>query len=362
MINAVRLVDVDGDGRRDIFWIAQERNEIGWFRNVLGTIPAADTITNGHSWQPAHLELLGSLLSRNGFKSPKKLHSALVADLDRDNQLDIVLLDNYAPPTVISPLINLQRDSHHVNITTLDERWHVGARDACVADLDNDDILDVVVAYKTSDEISWYSLATGQRTVICPPGQCEFACALVCADITGDGVIDVVVAEKKSSRVDLFSNLNNGIEWKRTTLIHDLVHVGGIQPMTFRHQTFRTEFDIPDALAFVLRGGPRPSTSATTEQVGSQQRHYVKHKQKKRRRRRLSISEHRGGRYNMLNLGSNHSRAVPGAFGVIILHRENQQTPSTLNFRKAFVTASKESENADETLLPFRSFHNDQPP
>jgi len=273
MINALRIADVDGDGRKDVVWIAQEANQIGFL-----VAP---------NWDAKYLAKTASLVAP--LRPPKKLHSVLATDLDGDDSLDLLLLDNYIPPTVLK-LLSLGGAANKAvdkaaAAKTLDDRYHDGARDACAADLDGDAFLDVVVAYKTSDQVTWYDLhddddGEPRRHVICEPKKCRFACSLVCEDFDGDSRIDVAVAQKNAAKVDIFFNTVDGENnatttrrWRRVTVADDISAVSGLRPIFFRPRE-KSSLELPrtpDALAFVGRG-------ATTSS----------RRRRRRRRRRLS--------------------------------------------------------------------------
>lgn len=184
--------DIDGDGDLDII-VSSRINlfRVLWFENTDGLGNFSNT---------------PNLIASAPIFSPTKL---LAADFDNDNDLDIVVGNDYNIGAVWYKNNGngtfgnqLSIDSEIENITSL------GA-----ADIDNDGDADLLLTSGTADRVAWYENTTGQGSF----GPANELAAINGAngpyqvrstDIDGDGDKDIIAALYKDNRVVWQENLN----------------------------------------------------------------------------------------------------------------------------------------------------------
>ncbi|KAJ1452928.1 hypothetical protein M885DRAFT_300340 [Pelagophyceae sp. CCMP2097] len=217
MLNRVRFADVNGDGLLDLLWVAEEKDELGWFEN-LGRgeaprfvarrilFPVGDGSLEQkklHSFlvfydvvqAAAARPLRGRLEPRLNESRPRPAHVGRAPPFSGAPPR-LLLLGNSAPPTLVS-LDPLRPEE--VAFLALELRQHLGAIGACAADVDGDGRTDLVVSYKFHDSIAWYRQLQVPRFDsqapnatfsgphgICPPGDCDYVTDVVCVDVDGD--------------------------------------------------------------------------------------------------------------------------------------------------------------------------------
>jgi hypothetical protein len=183
---SIRAADVDGDGDPDIVAAALGLDEISWWENT-GADPAA--------WIRRPLA--------TGFAGA---HWVELVDLDQDGDVDVLGAaagvgggiswfesDGAQPPTWMA---------HPIDAA------FAGARAAVAGDIDGDGILDVVGAALTADEVAWWRHsddgASWTKQVIGDGFNGAHGVAVV--DLDDDGDLDVVAAAFFSARFRTWRN------------------------------------------------------------------------------------------------------------------------------------------------------------
>jgi hypothetical protein len=273
----VAAVDLDGDGDLDLLATSEPDNTIAWYENVYGdgrtwaartittsatgvryvfpadidgdgdmdfavAIPGADTIAwyenaagDGSVWT---FHLVSTY-----FPSPQKL---VVADLDGDGDMDLVVTDNAGNQGAVAWFENTngQGTAWTLHIITTSVLW---PRAVAVGDLDGDGHMDVASASRNDDTIAWYhnngdspptftmhvlvdnpgwsDPAQAGQCNTCSPG-CGFADGandVKLADFDLDGDLDIVAEAAHSDRIFWLENSNGDGSFWRT---HNLVNPG----------------------------------------------------------------------------------------------------------------------------------------
>jgi hypothetical protein len=180
----VNIVDVDGDGDKDVAFGSLDDQTIGWFKNMDG----AGTFSN---------EIV---ISANSVS----MREISFTDMDGDGDLDFlaaggnIILFNHTNGT----------DSFTPNILTK----HIdGGRVVAAGDIDGDGDTDIIAASYWDDKISWYKNLDGQgnyynsQAII--SGTMNGATSVFTGDVNGDGFTDVLAT----------AYLDNDVVWYKNT-------------------------------------------------------------------------------------------------------------------------------------------------
>lgn len=184
--NALLSAQLLGDSRTDVAICATESRSVQVFRNLGGQLEPVQTL---------YLGLEARFLA--------------AGDFSHDGQLDLVVsstVDN-----AMSMLLNTGDDfvPYGGKYTTGEGPWEL----AC-ADLDRDNNLDLVLGYGWSDYITVYYGSEGTAFELVRNYQCSWdACFPICVDLDGDEVLEVVVLHQDTGLVSVMENDGNRELW-----------------------------------------------------------------------------------------------------------------------------------------------------
>ena len=194
--SCVQTADVNGDNKPDILVANYGSNTLGIFLNLgNGTFSAQTRYPTGdHS----------------------STRSVATADLNGDNQLDIILA-NYDADSV-GVLLNTGNGTFpsQTNYSTGSDS---GPISIAPADVNGDNKLDIIVANFAAATIG-VLLNMGNGTFISQTiystGNASGPRSLVAADINGDHRLDIIVSNRVAHNVGVFLNIGNGIFTNQT--------------------------------------------------------------------------------------------------------------------------------------------------
>jgi hypothetical protein len=194
----VSIGDLDADGNLDIV-LAKGRH---W--------PLVDRVLfgDGKGRFPAAQDLGGTA---------DRTYSGLLADLDRDGDLDIVISNDTPDPK----RVYLNDGKRRFRLAGTYGRPEWPTRNAAVADVNGDGLLDIVVANRTGGK--------GGANYVCPnKGRGEFgadctafstesATTITPSDINGDGAVDLVVPHRDGGQSCVYLNQRGtgGLKFER---------------------------------------------------------------------------------------------------------------------------------------------------
>lgn len=239
----VFTADIDSDGDLDIISTAEFDDKVSWFENIDGlgvfgpeqiineTLHAAYGIyvsdidndsfldiiiaAKGHNANDGKVYWIKNLDGLGNFGEPQIIStlvqgplSVFVADIDGDNNLDVVSasfadnkvawyqnidgLGNFGPQQVI-------------------DNQALSVRQVFVADLDGDTDMDVIAAAAAADEVIWYENTDGLGTYGVPQILTNTANGVIsvyATDIDGDEDLDILAASPSDNEVIWFENTN----------------------------------------------------------------------------------------------------------------------------------------------------------
>ncbi len=173
----VALIDVDGDGRKDVLVVSRLNEEFSWYRNLgEGEFGEQQLI--------ADTEL-----------PPRRLYSS---DVDMDGDQDVILLKSrsYSDPNIV--WYENQQDGF-----SLPSAISVGdgsAQSVQLADLDGDGDEDLV--YEQNETVAWNANLGGRfSTQNIISDQLSNINSLEVVDVDGDQRQDIIIAHEKDSRI-----------------------------------------------------------------------------------------------------------------------------------------------------------------
>lgn len=125
-------------------------------------------------------------------------YAGLLADLDNDGDLEIVISNDNPDPKLV--YLNDGKGVFHVGSQYGDPDWET--RNASVADLDNDGLLDIVVANRSRNGFNFFCLnrGGGRFDSECTPFAVEPATTVTPADFNHDGLIDLAVPHRNGGQ------------------------------------------------------------------------------------------------------------------------------------------------------------------
>lgn len=193
-LSDIFAADVDGDGWIDLVTAERGRNRVAYYESpvVSGTRNPFSLTT---PW------VLGNTIMAGSAGSADRAYGVFVADMDKDNDMDVVV-SNFDGDQVVWIRHNSNGSwSSPITIASgIDGPVHPQ-----VADIDGDGDMDVVVPIPAGNRINVYantgSSFTGLDTITFTSARNAFI-----ADIQGDGTLDIVAVSLTNDQVAWFSN------------------------------------------------------------------------------------------------------------------------------------------------------------
>ena len=201
---AVRAADLDNDGLVDVVCSSLLDGKVVWFKRLsIPTFAAAQTLNNGSQF-PTSLE---------------------IADLNNDGKPDILWTSWLG--SKVSWLRNLGGGSFaasQVIATQTISPWS-----AVAADLDGDGIRDVVTASQNNHSVEWYKGVgdgtVGPRRILIMDSDVQSPVTVAVADLDGDGLPDVIAGYEATNKVVWFRNTGNSTFSGQQTIANGVIAV-----------------------------------------------------------------------------------------------------------------------------------------
>lgn len=180
----VNIVDVDGDGDKDVAFGSIDDQTIGWFENMNGAGSFGSEI----------------VISTN----PGSIREICFTDMDADGDLDFLVAGGKI--TLFNNTNGASTYTPNILTKSID-----GGRIVAADDLDGDGDKDIVAASYWDDKISWYRNLDGQgnyyNTQTILSTSLNGASSVFIGDVDGDGFKDVLAT----------AYLDNDVVWFRNT-------------------------------------------------------------------------------------------------------------------------------------------------
>jgi hypothetical protein len=206
----VFAADVDGDDDLDLVGVASVSDAVAWWENTEG---------DGDVWTQHDVSL--------SFNYGVEVHAA---DVDGDFDADIVAASQYGHTISWWGNASPSGDGTEWTVCTVDSAFS-SASSVYVADVDNDDDLDILGAAFAGDEVAWWenSSPTGDGTVWTEhtvSSVFDGAISVVAADVDGDGDVDVLGAAWYAGEITWWENASpsgDGSVWNEYVIDATLV-------------------------------------------------------------------------------------------------------------------------------------------
>lgn len=190
-VRQIHVVDIDGDDDMDVTAAAAGSDEVIWYENTdgLGTFGSPQVLTN----------------------SADGVISVYAADFDGDKDMDIVAAAFADQQVVWFENLDGQGNFGSKQVAAEDLQ---SVRDVKVADIDNDDDMDILCAFaypttNNTSAIAWIENTDGQGTFGTPQiisTELSFARMAYPSDLDGDGDQDVVSTSSSDDKVAWYEN------------------------------------------------------------------------------------------------------------------------------------------------------------
>ena len=191
-IGQVEAADLDGDGDLDVLALGGWENQVIWMENLGG----------GHFGPKTVISVL--------YNDPA--HSASIADLDGDGDLDVVVSMDAGDGGVFGWFENDGFGGFSILMNTLGAGAFTGPFWVGTDDLDGDGDSDIVLTLVFDEELVWFeNLGSGTfsgKKVLYPSIRSYRA---LLTDLDGDGDSELVVAKSGIYGLSVFENLGGGL-------------------------------------------------------------------------------------------------------------------------------------------------------
>lgn len=218
----VIVADMDGDGDNDVVCGAEGDERIEWYENLgTGTFGATHFVGDGFSG----------------------LYEIIVADFDNDNDLDIASSSRENDEVAWFENIDGQGTFGEKNVIS-DEEWRPYG--LCAADLDGDNDLDILTTSEFGPSFYWHENLDGQGNfgpgIVIIQNASSWPRRTKAFDIDGDGDIDPLITESLDGKISWAENLNGQANFgPKTPINQDNFDVGWINIVDF---DFDNDMDI----------------------------------------------------------------------------------------------------------------------
>jgi hypothetical protein len=183
----VSIGDLNGDGNLDVV-LAKGRHS-----------PLVDRVlfNDGHGRFP---------VAHNLGEASDRSYSGLLADMDRDGDLDVVISNDTPDPKLV--YLNDGKGTFRVGSTFGRPEWPT--RNAAVADLNGDGLPDIIAANRTGDSkgANYVCLnrGGGKFDADCIAFSHESATTITSADVNRDGFVDLIVPHREGGQSHVYLN------------------------------------------------------------------------------------------------------------------------------------------------------------
>jgi hypothetical protein len=196
--HSVKSADIDGNGTLDIIAVSRESGQVIWLQNQGGPYPE---------------------FARHQVGYLQGAYDVYLADLDRDGDVDILVVGvgELNPASAEQSLgatgalvwleNNLRQGgwfTPHVIATNL--HYSVAIH---VVDLDRDGDMDLLLAARDGNSITWYENIGGAPPTFVPhlvSANALGAVSVHAGDMNGDGAIDIVSASENDNKISIYYN------------------------------------------------------------------------------------------------------------------------------------------------------------
>jgi hypothetical protein len=199
--HTVRSADLDGNGALDVIAVSRESGEVLWLQNPGGPSPA---------------------FARHVVGYVQGAYTAYPGDLDRDGDIDIVVVGaGELNPAAVEQSFGATGSLVWLENNLRDGGWftpHLVANGlpysvaVHVVDLDRDGDLDLLLAARDGNSITWYENMGTRPPTFAPhlvSANALGAVSVHAGDINGDGAVDIVSASENDNKISVY--LNDGL-------------------------------------------------------------------------------------------------------------------------------------------------------
>jgi len=184
----IKTCDVELDGDLDIIYSSPESGQIKWFENLSG------------------LKFKGEVVIAN----ISNLKGIELADTDSDGDCDILVPMHLGNEILFIENLGGGNFSLPVSIITYGTGNPI---DINIVDLDSDNILDLIVALSSSDQVVWHKGLGGNvfNSGIVVTSSADLIWSVSSSDINSDGNLDILSASRNDNKIAWYENLGGGV-------------------------------------------------------------------------------------------------------------------------------------------------------